>query len=207
MLSWRVVKWSALAAILAAFYRVPVMLDAPRWQHPEQWQQQTQQRRRQSAAGEQVVPGEQNWLFFDGVCNLCDGFVGFVADHDSEARVKFGAIQRHSELMQYHGAGRYAVGGEEELSTLVLVQNGTVFVRSSAALRTFALLDFPWNLASTFYLIPAPVRDAVYKFVATHRYNMFGQVEKCREPTPEFESRFLDADPQAGRRNVPFQSK
>ena len=41
---------------------------------------------------------------FDGVCNLCDGFVNFVADHDSDRLVKFGAQQKHMELLKRAGA-------------------------------------------------------------------------------------------------------
>ena len=48
--------------------------------------------------------GTPNWLFFDGVCNLCDGFVNFVADGDSARRVQFGAIQKHTELLAQRGA-------------------------------------------------------------------------------------------------------
>ena len=66
-------------------------------------------------------PGVDTVLFFDGVCNLCDGFVNFVADHDSSRRVRFGAIQRHADALHRAGAGRYAEGGAEALSTLVVV--------------------------------------------------------------------------------------
>ena len=141
--------------------------------------------------------GVESLLFFDGVCNLCDGFVGFVADHDSGKRIKFGAIQRHKDLMAFHGAGAYAEGGEEALSTVVLVQGGAVYTRSDAALRVFALLDPPTRYVAAFHLLPKPVRDAGYKLVAKYRYKMFGQVESCREPTPKFRSRFLDYEPDA----------
>lgn len=140
----------------------------------------------------EAKPGTETILFFDGICNLCDGFVGFVADNDSEKRVKFGAIQRHKDLMIFHGAGRYAEGGEEALTTLVLVQDGNVHVRSDAALRTAALLDSPARYLAAFHILPAPLRDAGYKLVAKYRYKLFGEVETCREPTPRFQSRFLD---------------
>ena len=38
--------------------------------------------------------GVDTVLFFDGVCNLCDGFVNFVADHDSSRRVRFGILNQ-----------------------------------------------------------------------------------------------------------------
>ena len=91
-------------------------------------------------------PGVDTVLFFDGVCNLCDGFVNFVADHDSSRRVRFGAIQRHADALHRAGAGRYAEGGAEALSTLVVIQDDAFYLRSDAALRVIALLDAPFLL-------------------------------------------------------------
>ena len=134
-------------------------------------------------------------MFFDGVCNLCDGFVQFVADHDPAGRVRFGAIQRHKDRLVYYGAGAYAEGGEHALTTVVLVQNGTVYTRSEAALRAVALLTPPWKYAAgVAYLIPGPLRDVGYKLVAKYRYRVFGESPTCRAPDPRFEQRFIDYD-------------
>jgi len=161
---------AAVVAIALAVVTVPARLEAPA--HAE------------------------SLLFFDGVCNLCDGFVSFVADNDSRERVKFGAIQRHGDLMASLGAGRYAEGGEEALSTLVLIQDGSIYTRSDAALRTMALLDAPVNAVAAFHVLPRPVRDWGYRLVARYRYLIFGQTETCRPPTPRFQRRFLDYDPR-----------
>jgi predicted DCC family thiol-disulfide oxidoreductase YuxK len=32
-------------------------------------------------------------IFFDGVCNLCNGFVQFVIERDPEARFRFAPLQ------------------------------------------------------------------------------------------------------------------
>ena len=82
-------------------------------------------------------PGVDTVLFFDGVCNLCDGFVNFVADGDAEPpnhRVRFGAQQKHMELLE-------RVGAPTDLSTLVLIQGDKHYLYSSAALRTLRSLD------------------------------------------------------------------
>ena len=65
------------------------------------------------------------------------------------------------------------------------------YTHSSAALRVFALLPQPYAALSAFYIVPPPIRDGVYRFVAAHRYEWFGHAEECRAPTPEFEARFL----------------
>merc|ERR1712014_263221 len=134
----------------------------------------------------------ETWLFFDGVCNLCDGFVNFVFDQDREGRVKFGALQRHTELLQKRGAGRYAEGGEEAMSTLVVIQGDKVFVRSTAALHIAFVLGWPWRALSAAVLLPEGFRDTAYRLVARHRYQVFGRAESCRVPTGEFKKRFLE---------------
>merc|ERR1712216_12439 len=139
--------------------------------------------------------GTETWLFFDGVCNLCDGFVNFVHYGDSRAKVKFGALQRHTELVRQHGGGRYVEGGEEALSTLVVIQGSQVYVRSEAALRVLAVMDQPYRTLAMFHFIPVFLRDAIYKLVAANRYNMFGKVATCRAPTEKFKARFLEYTP------------
>ena len=127
----------------------------------------------------------RNLLFFDGHCNLCNGFVDFLADRDDAKAITFGSIQRHTDFLK-------SVDAPYDLSTVVLVQNGHVYTHSAAALRTIALLNSPWNLLSCLYALPSPVRDLGYRFVATYRYAIFGRSETCRSPTEEFQSRFLD---------------
>ena len=140
--------------------------------------------------------GVDTVLFFDGVCNLCDGFVNFVADHDSSRRVRFGAIQRHADALHRAGAGRYAEGGAEALSTLVVIQDDVFYVRSDAALRVIALLDAPFCYVAAFHALPAALRDAGYRLVARHRYKLFGASDTCRAPTERFKSRFIDYEPE-----------
>ena len=131
----------------------------------------------------QPGPMTRNWLFFDGACNLCDGFVTLVADHDSRHQIRFGAIQKHKDLLIKHGAGQYAEGGAEELTTVVFLQGDQVHVKSSAALRVCAMLDFPFNTLAVFLLLPVPVRDWAYMIVARYRYAVFGKMDSCRAPT------------------------
>jgi predicted DCC family thiol-disulfide oxidoreductase YuxK len=136
----------------------------------------------------QPAPGVESWLFFDGVCNLCDGFINFVADGDSAHRVKFGAQQKHGELLA-------RIGAPVDLSTVVLVQGDVFHTKSSAALRTLALMDWPYAALSAAWLIPYPLRDFGYATVAKYRYLVFGKTEACRVPTGDFRRRFIDYRP------------
>mmetsp|Transcript_61204 Transcript_61204/g.137913 ORF Transcript_61204/g.137913 Transcript_61204/m.137913 type:complete len:182 (-) Transcript_61204:142-687(-) len=147
---------------------------------------------------QQLVPpeGTETWLFFDGVCNLCNGFINFVYMGDTRGNIRFGALQKHKELLEKFGAGRYAEGGEEAMSTVVVIQGKEVYVRSAAALRVLAAMDQPWRALSVLYLLPLPVRDAGYRLIAKHRYTIFGKKEKCMMPSGDFKRRFLEYDPR-----------
>ena len=133
--------------------------------------------------------GVESWLLFDGVCNLCDSFVNFVADHDALRNVKFGAQQKHMEILT-------RIGAPTDLSTLILVQGDVFYTHSSAALRTAALLDWPWAALAAAVIVPWPIHDAVYKLVAQHRYTVFGKTDECRVPSGNFRRRFIDYRPE-----------
>lgn len=79
----------------------------------------------------------------------------------------------------------------------VLIQGDQFYLYSAAALRTMAVLDWPYRALSVFSLVPTPLRDFGYRFVARHRYRVFGKQESCRVPSGEFKSRFLDYVPDA----------
>ena len=83
------------------------------------------------------------------------------------------------------------------MDSLVLVEGeGTaaerVRVRSDAALALAGYMGGAWRAWGVFRIVPRFLRDAVYDFVARHRYRVFGRLDACRVPTPEQRGRFLD---------------
>ncbi len=126
-------------------------------------------------------------VLFDGVCNLCNASVNFAIDRDPRGRIAFASLQSPSgqELLAEHGLST------TELETVVLISGGRAYTRSSAALRLLGKLRMPWPLLMPLLLIPPPLRNLVYNFIARRRYRWFGHTETCRVPTPELQSRFL----------------
>jgi predicted DCC family thiol-disulfide oxidoreductase YuxK len=127
-------------------------------------------------------------ILFDGVCNLCNGFVQFVIERDPGARFQFGALQSEASQRLLAAAG---YSSPETLDTVVLLEDGRVFTRSTAALHVVRRLSFPWPLAYGLIVIPTPLRDAIYDLVARRRYRWFGRREQCMMPTPDTQRRFL----------------
>ena len=125
---------------------------------------------------------------FDGVCNLCNASVRFIIKRDRKARFKFASLQ-----------SSYAAGLLQKLDfdsqgvdSIVLYEEGALYVRSTAALRIAKHLDGLWPLLYAFIIVPPFIRDAVYDFIARNRYQWFGKKEQCEVPTPELAARFLD---------------
>ena len=133
--------------------------------------------------------GELSVILFDGVCTLCNGFVRFVIARDPAARFQFGSLQSAA-------AQRLLASGAAPPVTvpdsLVLVEDGRLWTRSTAALRIARRLAFPWPLAYACIAVPRPLRDGVYDLVARHRYRWFGRQEVCMAPPPGLSRRFLD---------------
>ncbi len=127
-------------------------------------------------------------VLFDGVCNLCNGFVQFVIARDSAGRFQFAALQSASarRVLERHAAPTPVP------DAIVLVDEGQLFTRSTAALRIARRLTFPWPLAYAFIAVPRPLRDLIYNRIARHRYRWFGKRDRCMLPAPSLRSRFID---------------
>lgn len=126
-------------------------------------------------------------LLFDGVCNLCNGFVNFVIDHDPDAYFKLGALQSDAAAPYLR---TYGVD-PEALDSVVLIEGGRLYRKSTAALRVARRLPAPYALLYAFIVVPRPLRDVVYDWIASNRYDWFGTRDACRMPTPELDTHFL----------------
>lgn len=137
-----------------------------------------------------MLPGSDNpILFFDGVCNLCNGFVQFVIRNDKQSRFSFASLQST--------AGNKVVQAYEQQQgkvpdSLILLYKGEFYTKSDAALMTARLLGGAWCFFLVGYIFPRFIRNAIYDKVAKNRYKWFGRKDECMIPTPELKSRFLE---------------
>jgi predicted DCC family thiol-disulfide oxidoreductase YuxK len=80
------------------------------------------------------------------------------------------------------------------LDTLVLVEEGKVYLGSTAALRVARFLGGGWPLFYGLIIIPKGVRDRIYQWISEHRYQWFGRRDTCRMPTASESAHFLRED-------------
>lgn len=129
----------------------------------------------------------QRIILFDGDCNFCDASVQFIIKRDPYAHFHFTSLQseKGQELLTKHRI-------PTDVDSLVLIENNKAYTRSTAALRIAKKLDGLWHLLFLFILIPRPLRDPVYNYIARNRYRWFGKKETaCALPSPEMRKRFL----------------
>jgi predicted DCC family thiol-disulfide oxidoreductase YuxK len=132
------------------------------------------------------VESDQPIILYDGVCNLCTNSVQFVIQRDPRKQFRFASLQS-SVADKYLGNQN-----QDRLASMVLIVDNHVYRQSTAALLTAKRLDGFWPILSVFLLIPRPIRDVIYQWLAKHRYRVLGKKEHCWRPTPDLADRFLD---------------
>ena len=125
-------------------------------------------------------------ILFDGTCAFCERSVRFIATRD-RGYFKFGASQNPEgrALLARYGTDR------ESARSIILIEDGEVSLRSTAVLKIARRMTAPWNWAAVFLVVPAPLRDVVYRVVAAVRLRIAGQSNACEIPPPEIRHRLI----------------
>lgn len=127
-------------------------------------------------------------ILFDGVCNLCNGFVQFLIKRDKKARFKFASLQSASgqSLLLKFGLPT------ADFHSFIYIKGDNYYTKSTAALNVLKDIGRQWQLFYVFILIPKFIRDFIYSAIAKKRYKLFGKRETCMVPTPDINNRFLE---------------
>lgn len=126
-------------------------------------------------------------ILFDGVCKLCNSSVEFVVKRDKRKRFHFAPLQ--SSLAETLLDAR-----RDKADSVVLIQDGKAYYKSTAALLIAKRLDGIWPVFSVFLAIPERVRNAVYDLIGSRRYRIFGKRQDCWVPQGDTADRFLDSN-------------
>ncbi|NND31135.1 MAG: DUF393 domain-containing protein [Saprospiraceae bacterium] len=127
---------------------------------------------------------DKDILFFDGVCNLCNSAIQFIIRHERDDKLYFAPLQSPLGKKVLHDLS-------ENVDSLVLVENGSIYLRSNAALRVARHLRSPYRWLYYLVTLPRFIRDWAYDLIARNRYSFFGKRSSCMVPTPSLKARFL----------------
>ncbi len=117
---------------------------------------------------------QKTLVLFDGVCRLCNNFIAFydpISTNDSIRYIPLSSPEA-KELLGKHSVSH-------SLDTVVVIENGAAYVRSKAFFTLMRQSKWPWKLVSLFQFLPVNITDVIYKWIAKHRYSIFGKVDQC----------------------------
>lgn len=126
-------------------------------------------------------------ILFDGVCNLCNAAVQFVIKYDREKLFRFASLQSDAGTLLLRN--KYPDSNFPD--SIILVIGSKFYTRSTAALLIARKLGGIISLLYGFIIVPAFIRNLLYKVIAKNRYKWFGRTAECMMPTSELQSRFL----------------
>lgn len=127
-------------------------------------------------------------ILFDAECVLCSANAQFVLRHDKRARFRLASIQgvAGAALCREHGLD------PRDPTSILVIDGARVRRDSDAVLAIYEGLGWPWRVLALFRLVPAFLRDPVYRWVARHRYRLFGKRATCWVAPPEYQNRILE---------------
>lgn len=128
-------------------------------------------------------------VLYDGSCNLCHQGVQFILKHEKNASIYFASLESPigQSLKEWHPELRNI-----DAVLMVNTKTGVIHSGSQAVIEISHHLKMPWRLMKLLGLIPLPIRQTGYQWVAKSRYRIFGQTESCILPNPQTRHRFLD---------------
>lgn len=127
-------------------------------------------------------------ILFDGFCNLCNRVVTFILKNDPNGKFKFATLQSSfgKKILEENDLPT------DDFDTLVYIDKGKSYLRSTAAIKILTDLGWPWNIFYPLILISPTFRDLIYSWIAKSRYMRFGKRTSCMIPEKKYKDRFLE---------------
>lgn len=126
-------------------------------------------------------------VLFDAECVLCSTNAKFILTHDRLERFHLASMQGAvgSTLLQAQGLDPI------DPISILFIEGSDVRKDSDAVLSIYEGLGYPWRIAGVLRIIPAMVRDPLYRFIARNRYRIFGKRQTCWVAPAQYRSRML----------------
>tara|TARA_B100001093_G_C26621236_1_gene924732 strand:- start:186 stop:587 length:402 start_codon:yes stop_codon:yes gene_type:complete len=127
-------------------------------------------------------------IFYDGFCNLCDGFVKTVINLDKRNIFLFAPLNGNHAKNLLKDIHLYS--GKSD--SVIFYDNKEISFKSKAVIEILLSLKGFFYLFWFAKLIPSFLSNIVYDVVAKNRYVWFGKQDKCIVPDKKIRSKFLD---------------
>ncbi len=134
-------------------------------------------------------------VLYDGICGLCNRSVRFLLSIDKNACFTYAPLQGSTakQIFQTH---KLPANLPRHPDTIILVTETETgeqvcYYRSDAIVEICHHLPSGWRWLYWLKVIPRPIRNWLYDFIAVRRYRWFGKYDTCPLPPPELQDRFL----------------
>ena len=127
-------------------------------------------------------------IFYDGHCNLCNGFVNAIIKLDKKNIFLFAPLNgNHAKnLLKKNNIKNTTI------DSVVLFNNNSISYKSKAVIEILISLGGIYRVLVTTKIIPRAILDWLYDIVAKNRYSWFGKQDRCMIPDKKIISKFLD---------------
>ncbi len=113
-------------------------------------------------------------ILFDGECKFCNFWIALIQRQKAQHKFNYYPLNsaKGGELKE-----EYKIN--PNIDSVLVLDGGKVFDKSSAAFRIVRVLGGGWNMLFVFWLIPKPLRDWMYDKVAKNRHRLFKNRTNC----------------------------
>ena len=127
-------------------------------------------------------------IFYDGHCNLCNGFVNAIIKLDKKSIFLFAPLNgNHAKnLLKKNNIKNITV------DSVVLFNNNSISYKSKAVIEILISFEGLYRGLVITKIIPRAILDRLYDIVAKNRYSWFGKQNHCMVPDKKNISKFLD---------------
>lgn len=126
-------------------------------------------------------------VLMDGSCGFCSRSARSIAKADLGDQFKIATVQSPlGRAVLTH----YNIDPDDPVSWLYL-REGEPLEGSDAIIAAASHLSGPASLLKHLRLIPRPIREAAYRFIARHRYKLMGRGDLCALPDQALRERLL----------------
>lgn len=123
-------------------------------------------------------------VLIDGDCALCVGLIEWLGKRipaDKLTAQNISIVPGESDW----GAELLREAQVRNFDSVVVIRDGLVLQESNAVLALADVLPRRWQVLTTIAkIVPRPLRDALYRWVARNRISWFGRKEMCALESP-----------------------
>ena len=116
-----------------------------------------------------------NIIYFDGICGLCNSLTGFLVKIDKNYKLRFATLQgeKGQELLKKLNFNNTI------FDTVIFQKNDQVYTKSTAVFEIFKTIGGFWKIFLILKLLPTSFSDLIYRYIAKKRFKIFGKLDQC----------------------------